>query len=148
MSQFALAQLNIAKMKAPLDSPVMAEFVANLDRINALAEQSPGFIWRFKTDDGDATASRPIGDDFIVNLSVWHDVASLRAYVYDSAHVDIMRQRKSWFDKMTDAHLVLWWIPFHHRPTEQEAIARLEHLKAHGPTAEAFSFRDAFPPPA
>ena len=147
MSQYLLAQLNVAQMKAPLDSPVMAEFVANLDRINALAEQSPGFVWRLKTDDGDATALHPLGDDVLINISVWQDVAALNAYVYGAAHVGIMRQRKSWFDKMSDAHLVLWWIPLHHRPNEQEAIARLEHLKAHGPTAEAFSFRDAFPPP-
>jgi hypothetical protein len=147
MGRYALAQLNIALMKAPLDSPVMADFVANLDRINALAEQSPGFIWRLKDADGDATAFRPMGDDKLINISVWRDIAALSAYVYGPEHVDIMRRRKSWFDKMREAHLVLWWIPFHHRPTEQEAIARLKHLQVNGSTAEAFSFRDAFPPP-
>jgi Domain of unknown function (DUF3291) len=148
MSPYVLAQLNVAQMKAPLDSPVMAEFVANLDRINTLAEQSPGFIWRLKDDSGDATAFRPMGDTTLINISVWQDVAALSAYVYGAGHVDIMRQRKSWMDKMSEAHLVLWWVPSDHRPNEQEAIARLEHLRKHGPTAEAFSFRDSFPPPA
>jgi len=94
MSAYELAQLNIALMKEPLESSRMADFVANLDRINALAESSPGFVWRLQTEEGDATALRPLGEDTLVNVSVWRDVGSLNKYVYGSAHVEIMRRRK------------------------------------------------------
>lgn len=147
MSAYELAQLNIAVMKEPLESPAMADFVANLDRINALAENSPGYVWRLQTEEGDATALRPLGDDTLVNVSVWKDVESLNKYVYGSAHVEIMRRRKEWFERMREAYIVLWWVPSGHRPSVAEAIARLELLRAKGPTEEAFTFRQAFPPP-
>ncbi len=147
MSAYELAQLNIAIMKEPLDSPGMADFVANLDRINALAEESPGFVWRLQTEEGDATTLRPLGEDTLVNMSVWRDVESLNTYVYQSGHAEIMRRRKEWFDKMREAFVVLWWVPKGHRPTIQEAIEKLETLRAKGPTEEAFTFRQAFPPP-
>jgi hypothetical protein len=147
MSAYELAQLNIALMKAPLESPGMADFVANLDRINALAESSPGFVWRLKTDDGNATALRPLGEETLVNVSVWKDIASLNQYVYQSAHVEIMRRRKEWFERMREAWVVLWWIPKGHRPTVSEAIAKLELLRASGPSKDAFTFRRAFLPP-
>jgi Domain of unknown function (DUF3291) len=147
MSQYELAQLNIAVMKEPLDSPRMADFVANLDRINALAESSPGFVWRLQTEEGDATALRPLGDQTLVNMSVWKDVASLNQYVYKTAHVEIMRRRKEWFDRMSEASIVLWWVPQGHRPSVVQAIERLQLLRAHGPSADAFTFRHAFPPP-
>jgi hypothetical protein len=147
MSQYELAQLNIAVMKEPLDSPRMADFVANLERINALAESSPGFVWRLQTDEGDATALRPLGDQTLVNMSVWKDVASLNHYVYKTAHVEIMRRRKEWFERMSDASMVLWWVPQGHRPSVVQAIERLQLLRAHGPSADAFTFRHAFPPP-
>ena len=147
MSTYELAQLNIAVMKEPLESPSMADFVANLDRINALAEDTPGFIWRLQTDEGDATAVRPLGDDTLVNMSVWRDVESLNKYVYGSAHVEIMRRRKEWFERMREAYMVLWWVPAGHRPDVTEAVARLETLRANGPTEEAFTFKTAFLPP-
>lgn len=147
MSGYQLAQLNVAVMREPLESPVMADFVANLDRVNALAENSAGFIWRLQTEDGDATAMRPMGEDTLVNMSVWSDVESLSKYVYGSMHVDVMRRRKEWFERMREAFVVLWWVPRGHRPTIAEAIARLELLRSKGPTAEAFTFRKAFPPP-
>src|SRR5262245_13485290 len=147
VADYELAQLNIAVMKEPLDSPVMADFVANLDRINAIAESSPGFVWRLKTDDGNATALRPLGEQTLVNMSVWRDVASLNDYVYKSAHTQIMRRRKEWFGRMAEASLVMWWVPAGHRPTIAEAIARLEALRKNGPTPEAFHFGAAFPPP-
>lgn len=147
MSAYELAQLNIAIMKEPLDSPGMADFVANLDRINALAEGSPGFAWRLQTEEGDATALRPMAEDTLVNMSVWQDVESLNHYVYKSAHVEIMRRRKEWFERMTAAYTVLWWVPKGHRPSVQEAAARLELLRSLGPTEQAFSFRHAFLPP-
>ena len=147
MSAYELAQLNIAIMKDPLESPRMADFVANLDRINALAESSPGYLWRMQTEEGDATAMRPMGENTLVNMSVWRDVASLNQYVYSSAHVEIMRRRKEWFERMKEAHVVLWWVPKGHRPSIAEAIAKLALLRDKGPSTEAFTFRHAFLPP-
>lgn len=141
-----LAQLNVAEMKSPLDSPDMADFVANLERINALAEQSPGYVWRLQ-DGGDATAFRPLGQNVLVNLSVWADVAALSQYVYRSAHVEIMRRRREWFDRLKVAHMVLWWVPVGHRPILEEAVARLEQLRAEGPSPSAFNFAQAYGPP-
>jgi hypothetical protein len=145
---YQLAQLNVARMTAPLTDPVMADFVANLDPINALAERSPGFVWRFQTDAGDATAVRPYDDDrVIVNFSVWKDAASLRDFVYRGDHAAVMKRRREWFERLEDFYLVLWWVPAGHRPSVQEAIARLEHLKQHGISREAFTFRELYPMP-
>jgi hypothetical protein len=147
MSEFQLAQLNIATMREPLDSPSMADFVGSLDRLNLLAEQSPGFVWRLKDEAGDATAIRPFGEDVLVNMSVWEDIAFLSDYAFRSAHVEIMRRRREWFDKMANAHAVLWWVPRGHRPTVFEAADRLELLRKHGPGPEAFAFNASFPAP-
>lgn len=147
MSAYELAQLNIALMKEPLDSPGMADFVASLDRINALAEGSPGFVWRLQSDEGNATEFRPLGESTLVNMSVWKDVVALNQYVYRTAHAEIMRRRAEWFEKMREAFVVLWWVPAGHRPTIDEAIQKLELLRANGPTETAFTFRKAFPPP-
>ena len=148
MSAYELAQLNIGIIRGPMDSPIMAGFAANLARINALAERSRGFIWRLQTEEGDATAIRAFEDpNLLLNMSVWRDLGSLRTYVYASAHVDIMRRRREWFEPMRDAYLVLWWIPKSHRPTVAESTAKLDTLRASGPTAQAFTFRHAYPPP-
>jgi hypothetical protein len=148
MSAYELAQLNIGIIRGPMDSPVMAGFAANLQRINALAERSPGFVWRLQTEAGDATAIRPFeNENMLVNMSVWRDVESLNQYVYRSAHVEIMRRRKEWFERISEGFLVLWWVPTGHRPTVAEALIKLEILRAKGPTPEAFTFRRAFPPP-
>ena len=147
MPAWELAQLNVAVMREPLDSPRMADFVASLDRINALAEASPGFVWRLQSDAGNATDYRPLGGMTLVNMSVWSDVVSLNRYVYGTAHAEIMRRRAEWFERMREAFVVLWWVPAGRRPTIEEAIERLEHLRAHGPTEHAFTFRKAFPPP-
>jgi hypothetical protein len=147
MSNYELAQLNVATMKESLESPSMADFVANLDRINALAESSPGFVWRLQTEEGDATAMRPMGEETLVNISVWKDAESLNKYVYESAHVEIMRRRKEWFERMREAYVVLWWVPRGHRPTSSEAITKLELLRSNGPTKEAFTLRKTFLPP-
>ena len=148
MSSHQLAQLNIGIIKGAMDSPVMADFAANLERINALAERTPGFVWRLQTEAGDATGIRPFDDEnMLVNMSVWRDVEALNRYVYHSAHVELMRRRREWFERMDQAFLVLWWVPNGHRPSVAEAIERLEMLRAHGPTARAFTFRQAFPPP-
>jgi hypothetical protein len=145
---YELAQLNIGIIKGPMDSPVMADFAANLERINALADQTSGFIWRLQTDEGDATAIRPFDDEnMLVNMSMWRDVESLRRFVYRSDHVDIMRRRGQWFERMSEAFLVLWWVPTGHRPSVAEAVAKLEILRRDGPTAEAFTFRQSYPAP-
>ncbi len=126
----------------------MAEFAANLERINALADAAPGFVWRLKTDAGDATDIRAFADpNLLLNMSVWRDLESLRAYVYDSAHVEIMRRRRAWFERMSEAYLVLWWVPRGHRPSIEEATARLGRLRRDGPAPQAFTFREAYPPP-
>jgi hypothetical protein len=147
-SSYQLAQINIGRMMAPLDDPIMADFVANLAPINALAESSPGFVWRFMTPAGDATAERPYEDErIIINYSVWEDAESLRKYVYESGHVAFMRRRREWFERMTDAFMALWWVPAGHAPSVAEAVERLDHLRRHGPTAYAFTFREIMPPP-
>lgn len=144
-----LAQVNIARMVAPLDSPVMAGFVAKIDELNALADGSPGFVWRFQNDSGNATYLRPYADERIIfNLSVWQDPAALKAYVYRTGHADLVRQRQQWFEHSAEASLALWWIPNGQLPTVDEAKARLEHLRAHGATPHAFTFRQSFPAPA
>jgi hypothetical protein len=143
MHTFQLAQLNLAAMKAPLDDPRMAAFVANLARINALADVSPGFVWRLQDEAGDATSIRVFGAHVLVNMSVWEDVASLRAFTYRSSHTDLLRRRREWFDRMAGAHQVLWWVPLGHRPSLAEAAERLAELEARGASARAFTFRDA-----
>lgn len=148
MSRYQLAQLNIGIIRAPMDSPLMADFAANLDRINALAERSPGFLWRLQTEEGNATALRPFeNENLLVNMSVWQDAESLIGFVYRSAHADIMRRRREWFERMAEAFMVLWWVPQGHRPAIPEAIERLELLRERGPGAEAFTFRKVYPPP-
>jgi hypothetical protein len=148
-SAWHLAQVNIARMVAPLDSPTMAGFVARLDEFNALADRSPGFVWRFQNDDGNATYLRPYDDDRIIfNLSVWQTAEALKAYVYRTGHVEMIRQRQQWFESSDAPILALWWIPAGTRPTTDEAKARLAHLREQGATAHAFNFRQLFSPPA
>ena len=146
---FHLAQLNIARMLFPLESPEMADFVNNLDRINELADSSEGFVWRLMGDGNDATSLRPFDDEMIiVNMSVWQNLERLKDYVYKSAHTDILKRRAEWFEKVRDAMVVMWWVPVDHEPTVQEAKERLEHLRTHGSSVNAFSFREAFLAPS
>ncbi len=148
MSRYQLAQINIATLKAPLDSPELKDFVDNLDLVNGLAEASEGFVWRLKGDGNDATALRPFGEDIIVNMSVWRDVEALRQFAYGNAtHVEILKRKREWFSRMKDAYMVLWWVPAGHQPTVQEAAQRLDLLRQKGPTAEAFHFGEAFSAP-
>jgi len=149
MRDYHIAQINIARMLAPLTDPIMAEFVGQLAPINALADQSPGFVWRLQSESGDATSIRAYDDVFIiVNLTVWESVDALREYVYKSAHYDVLRERKRWFEKFDGAYYALWWVPAGHYPSTQEAKERLDHLRDHGDTAYAFSFKHVFPKPA
>lgn len=147
MSKYNLAQLNIANMKYPIESREMSGFVENLDPINALADQSPGFVWRLQSDEGDATSIDFFGTGILVNMSVWTDVESLHNYVYRSAHAGIMSRRKEWFDRMQESYTVLWWIPEGRIPTLEEAREKLSQLGAHGPTPGAFTFKKTFPAP-
>jgi hypothetical protein len=148
MSGFHLAEINIGRLAAPLESPQLKDFVDNLDRINALAEAAPGFVWRLKGEGNNATDIRPFPDDemMAINMSVWTDLASLGAYVYRSDHMQVMRRRREFFEVPAQAFMTLWWIPAGHIPTVAEAIERLEHFRRHGPTPFAFSFRQPFPP--
>jgi hypothetical protein len=138
-----LAQLNIAAMREPIGSPLMAEFVANIGRINAIAESAPGFVWRMKGD----PPENPFGAMTLVNLSVWQDVRTLSDYVHKSAHVEIMRRRREWFTRIAEASTVLWWVPAGHIPSVQEAAERLALLRSRGSTPEAFTFAARHEPP-
>jgi hypothetical protein len=142
-----LAQVNIARMKAPLEDPLMSGFVARLDDINALADSSPGFVWRLQTDEGNATYLRPYDDERILfNLSVWESIEDLEAYVFRSAHVGVMRNRNAWFEKFDRPYVALWWVPAGHLPSVDEAKKRLAHLEANGPNPYAFTFQVRFAP--
>jgi len=148
MATHQLAQCNIGRLLAPLDSPPLAGFVAALEPVNRLADQAPGFVWRLQTEDGDATAIRAFDDDMmIVNMSVWDSVGALAEFTYRSAHRDVMRGRRNYFERPTDQYMVLWWIPTGTVPTVAEAQARLERLRREGPTPHAFTFRSPFPAP-
>jgi heme-degrading monooxygenase HmoA len=143
---FHLAQVNIARMLAPLEDNLMAGFVARLDEINALADAAPGFVWRLQTGEGNATYLRPYDDDRILfNLSVWDSLDALRAFVYRSNHAAVMRRRLQWFERPDQMHVALWWVPAGHIPGVEEAKAKLETLRAHGATVEAFTFQQPFP---
>jgi len=150
MSKYQLAQVNIARMLGPIDGPVMEGFVAQLDEINSLADNSDGFVWRLQNEDGDATSYRPFPEDdmMIINMSVWESVEALFEYTYKSDHVKVMCDRAKWFEPLKEMHMVLWWIPEGHIPTEQEAIEKLTILQKNGPSEEAFTFKEHFPQPS
>ncbi len=137
-----LAQLNIGKLLHPIDHPQIAEFAQNLDRINALAEASEGFIWRLKDDSGNATSMHYYPDPLdIVNMSVWESVEALKNFVYKSDHVTIYLKRADWFQPHTSPYMILWWIPARHIPTVEEAKERLDYFQKNGESEYAFTFR-------
>jgi hypothetical protein len=143
-----LAQVNIGRALGPIDGPIMSGFVARLDEINALAESSPGFIWRLKTDDGNATSLQPYDDErILINMSVWESPEHLKQFVYRSAHAQVMRQRKEWFERFKDSTMALWWIAPGHIPTIAEAKERLQYLQFNGESDFAFTFARLFPAP-
>lgn len=142
---FHLAQSNIAHMRAQLDDPMMAGFVELLEPLNALADRSPGFVWRMQDEEGDATAIRVFDDELILfNLSVWESVEALQDYAYRSNHVQAVRVRGDWFEPMSKPNFVLWWIPAGHIPSVEEAKERFTMLWEYGPTAAAFTFHARF----
>lgn len=147
-SNYHLAQVNIAKARAPLDHPMMQGFVDQLDRINQLAEASPGFVWRLQTEEGDATAIQAFDDPLIiVNLSVWASVEALREYVYCGEHLAVLRNKRDWMERLSTASLALWWLPEGQLPDVSMARQKLELLQTQGPTPEAFTFARPCPMP-
>lgn len=147
MARYHIAQVNIGKVRAPLDDARMAGFVNRLDEINALADRSPGFVWRLQTTAGNATYFRPYDDDrILVNMSVWESVETLKHYVYQTAHAELLRHRQEWFEMFVGSYIALWWVPVGHLPGIDEAKKRLAHLDRHGPTQFAFGFKTVFQP--
>lgn len=146
MPNYHIAQINIGHMLAPIDDPLMAEFVTQLPPINVLADANPGFVWRLQTESGDATSVKIYDDErIIVNMSVWESVESLREYAYRSSHTGVMKYRTKWFEKFDGPYMALWWVSAGQIPSPQEGRERLEHLRKHGDSVYAFSFKNVFP---
>jgi Domain of unknown function (DUF3291) len=149
-TEWHFAQFNIARLHEPLDHPDTADFVANLDRVNAVAEGAPGFVWRLTDDSGQSSSYVRAYDDplMIINLSVWESPDQLQDFVYRGAHSPILRRRREWFEKMAEAYLVCWWVPAGTVPTVADAVARLERLRTEGVSDDAFTLRDLRPAPS
>jgi hypothetical protein len=145
MKKFHLAQINIAKAKAKMDSEIMKGFVERLDEINQIADQFAGFIWRLQTEDGDSTGIRAFSDpNLIINMSVLKDIKSLNSYVYKSAHVELIRDRQAWFNKMLESQIALWWVPVGHIPSIEEGKQKLDLLDKNRPNENVFTFAKTF----
>ncbi len=146
---YHLAQINIGRLLAPLDDPQIAEFVAQLEPINALADSAPEFVWRLQSESGNATDIAYNDDPFvIVNMSVWESIEALRDFAYGTGHVKVFRDRAKWFEKAAKPNYCLWWVPAGHVPSMAEGRERLEHYQEHGSTSYAFWFSQHFPQPA
>ncbi|MFJ3620029.1 DUF3291 domain-containing protein [Streptomyces iakyrus] len=144
---YELAEVNIARLKAPLDSPQLKDFVDALDPVNADADAADGFVWRLQSESGNATDVPVFGDSWLIlNMSVWRDADSLTAYMYQGRHREMLARRREWFERVEEAMVTLWWVPAGHRPTVAEAESRLLHIRTHGPTPYAFTLRTQFPP--
>ena len=149
MTAHHIAQINVARGRAPVDDPLLADFVAQLDAVNALADASPGFVWRLQDESGDATAIQAFDDPrMIVNVSVWRSIEDLFDFAYRSAHTQVLARRAEWFEPADSPHMALWWIGAGDVPTIEESVARLEILRERGPTADAFTFKQRFPIPS
>lgn len=148
MSAWHVAQVNVGRLRAPIDAPESADFVSALEPVNTLADAAPGFVWRLQDGSGNAT-SLPFNDDplTIVNMSVWESIDALADFVLRSAHADVMRRRREWFERMDEAYLALWWVPRGTVPTVADAAERIDHIRAHGPTKFAFTLRQRSEPP-
>ncbi|MFD9302460.1 DUF3291 domain-containing protein [Streptomyces sp. NPDC060048] len=142
-----LAQVNISRLKYPLESPELEDFVDGLDHVNAVADAAEGFVWRLEGEGGDATDVAVFDDEWIIiNMSVWRDAASLNAFMYAGRHRELMARRREWFEQVREAMTALWWVPSGERPTVADAEERLLHLREHGPTPYAFTLREQFAP--
>ena len=150
---FDLAQVNVSRLLAPLDQPLLAQFMAALDEVNASGDEAAGFRWRLQTEDGNATSVRAFGWDVadshgvIVNLTTWSSVETLADLVFSGRHLEVMRRRREWFARAAEPMTALWWVPAGHRPSTDEAEERVRRLRQHGPTPYVFSFRAPFPRP-
>lgn len=144
MNTYHLAQVNIAKGLAPLSDPIMQDFINNVDRINAIADNSKGFVWRFKDEDKDEALSVFKEEDLLVNISVWEDLESLFNYIYHSDHIEVFKRKKEWFNKVEMKHMAFWYVPFGTKPTLKDAKIRLDYLNSHGETPYAFTFKSKF----
>ncbi|MCX4971427.1 DUF3291 domain-containing protein [Streptomyces sp. NBC_00620] len=143
---YELAQVNIGRLKAPLDSPQLKDFVEALDPVNAVADAADGFVWRLQSDSGDATDLAVFDDEWlIINMSTWRDTNALTAFMYQGQHRELLARRRDWFERVEEAMVAMWWVPAGHRPTVAEAEERILHLREHGPTAYAFTLRKSFP---
>ena len=149
MPDYQLAQLNIARMKADIEAPLMQGFVDQLETVNTIADNSPGFVWRLQTDEGDATDIEAFDDSMLlVNMSVWESIEQLKFFVYETFHLEILKRKKEWFNKFEGVFQVLWWIPAGTEPTLEQAKQRLAYLQKHGPSEYAFNFQKNFPKPS
>ncbi|MDB4197301.1 DUF3291 domain-containing protein [Ascidiaceihabitans sp.] len=136
-----LAELNVGYAAYPLDDPRMSEFMDNLETINALAERSPGFVWRMKSDSGNATDISVPGDtEMISNMSVWEDVASLGNYVFNTVHAPFYKRKEEWFQATTSHHFAMWMVEDNHTPDLAEAMDHMEYLQKYGSTDHAFGW--------
>lgn len=148
MADWQLAQINVGRLVAREGEPEVAEFFARLDAVNAMADASPGFVWRLIGEGGNATDLQVTPDPrFIVNMSVWEDADALFAFVYRSGHVTTMAERRSWFERFEGAYQALWWVPAGHRPSVEEGLSRLWMLDRYGPSPQAFTFKTRHPQP-
>ncbi|SDJ39792.1 DUF3291 domain-containing protein [Streptomyces indicus] len=146
---YHLAQVNVGRLQAPLDSAQLKDFTEGLVPVNAVADRSDGFVWRLQDESGDATDFRILGDpELLINLSVWRDVDALNTFMYSGRHRELLKRRREFFHRLEEAVTALWWVPAGHLPSVEEAGERLLHLREHGPSAYAFSLRRSFPPPA
>jgi hypothetical protein len=149
MSHYQLAEINIARMKGvTINDPIMQEFNDNLDTVNAIAENSPGFIWRFKDENNNATSANPYNDlQVIINISVWASIEELEVFMYKTIHSDFLKRRKDWFHKFGKVYTAMWWTPAGVYPTVEQAVAKLDHLQVNGASQEVFDFKHKFPAP-
>ncbi|NJX16670.1 DUF3291 domain-containing protein [Tamlana crocina] len=144
MTAYHLAQVNIAKRLAPMDDPIMQDFVNNVDKMNAIADQSNGFVWRLKDEDKDEAASIFQDDSLLINMSVWENQESLFNYTYRSNHIEVFKRKKEWFSKVKMAHMAFWYVPVGYMPNFNDAKLRLDYLNTHGETPFAFTFKSKF----
>jgi hypothetical protein len=149
MNTYQLAEINIGRIKGVnINDPVMKEFVDNLETVNALADGSKGFVWRFRDDNNNATNFNPYNDQqVIVNVSVWESIEDLEHYMYKTFHADFLRRRKEWFQRYGKVYTAMWWIPAGQYPTLQQAVDNLDYLEKNGPTEKVFDFKTKFPRP-
>jgi hypothetical protein len=143
-----LAQINIGRIVAPQGDPRVQPFFDALDEVNALAEASPGFVWRLTGEGNNAADIQPTVDPLVlINMSVWEDAESLFHYVYRSSHTEVMVRRREFFERFEGAYQALWWVPAGTPPTINDGLSRLWHIDRFGPTSHAFTFKKRFPPP-